>query len=440
MWYNITMLKSDHLKNGFYTCVDRYGNSLLYRGYDDQGNKVREKIRYRPQLFLQSKSDDTEWKALDGTPVEPMRFDSMSEVRQFEKTYEGVPDFKLYGNTRHIPAFIQTQFPGEINYSRANIDVASLDIETSYGDGFPEVDNPTNEILTLAYKSSKEDRYRVWGVKPYDVVASKLTHLQIEYRQFESEAEMLHDFIDALDYCDADDRIRAIVITGAGRAFCSGADLSGGENTFKNEFDNSKSYSEDFNRDSGGILTLRMYNCLKPILVACNGPAVGVGATLQLAADIRIASTDASYSFPFARRGIAPDACSSWFLPKIVGISKALEWSYSGDKVSPDEARNASLISYLTSPEDLIAETLSIADKITTNSSPVSIASTRQMMWSLSSYPSPEEAHIIDSKVIQSRGSSNDAVEGVMSFLEKRKATFRNKVSSDMPSAYPWVK
>jgi len=190
------MLKTDHIRHGFYTCVDRYGNSLLYRGYDDQGNKVREKIRYRPQLFLQSKSDDTEWKALDGTPVEPMRFDSMAEVRQFEKTYEGVPDFNLYGNTRHIPAFIQSQFPGEINYSRANIDVASLDIETSYGDGFPDVDNPTNEILTLAYKSSKEDRYRVWGLKPYDVAASKLTHLKIEYRQFESEAEMLHDFID----------------------------------------------------------------------------------------------------------------------------------------------------------------------------------------------------------------------------------------------------
>lgn len=190
------MLKSDHIKNGFYTCVDRYGNSLLYRGYDDQGNKVREKIRYRPQLFLQSKSDNTEWKALDGTPVEPMRFDSMAEVRQFEKTYDGVPDFKLYGNNRHIPAFIQSQFPNEIDYSRANIDVASLDIETSYGDGFPDVDNPTNEILTLAYKSSKEDRYRVWGLKPYDVSASKLTHLQIEYRQFESEAEMLHDFID----------------------------------------------------------------------------------------------------------------------------------------------------------------------------------------------------------------------------------------------------
>ena len=190
------MLKSDHIKNGFYTCVDRFGNNLLYRGYDDQGNKVREKIRYRPQLFLQSKSDDTEWKALDGTPVEPMRFDSMAEVRQFEKTYEGVQDLTLYGNTRHIPAFIQSQFPDEIEYSRANIDVASFDIETSFGDGFPNVDNPTNEILSIAYKSSREDKYRVWGLKDYDVSKTKLSHLEIEYYQFESEGEMLQDFID----------------------------------------------------------------------------------------------------------------------------------------------------------------------------------------------------------------------------------------------------
>ena len=229
---------------------------------------------------------------------------------------------------------------------------------------------------------------------------------------------MLKYFITVLDHCDADDHIKAIVITGAGRAFCSGADLSAGKNTFNAEFDNTKSYSEDFNRDSGGILTLRMLNSLKPILIACNGPAVGVGATLQLAADIRIASTNASFSFPFARRGIAPDACSSWFLPKIVGISKALEWSYSGEKVLPDDAHKTGLISYLTNPNDLIPKTLNIANKIIINSSPVSIATTRQMMWSLSSYPSPEEAHIIDSKVIQSRGASTDAIEGVLSFLE----------------------
>ena len=187
-------------------------------------------------------------------------------------------------------------------------------------------------------------------------------------------------------------------------------------------------------------MTLRMLNSLKPILIACNGPAVGVGATLQLAADIRIASTNASFSFPFARRGIAPDACSSWFLPKIVGISKALEWSYSGEKVLPDDAHKTGLISYLTNPNDLIPKTLNIANKIIINSSPVSIATTRQMMWSLSSYPSPEEAHIIDSKVIQSRGASTDAIEGVMSFLEKRNAVFPNKVSKDMPDVYPWVK
>ena len=251
---------------------------------------------------------------------------------------------------------------------------------------------------------------------------------------------MLKDFITVLDHCDADDHIKAIVITGAGRAFCSGADLSAGKNTFNAEFDNTKSYSEDFNRDSGGILTLRMLNSLKPILIACNGPAVGVGATLQLAADIRIASTNASFSFPFARRGIAPDACSSWFLPKIVGISKALEWSYSGEKVLSDDAHKTGLISYLTNPNDLIPKTLNIANKIIINSSPVSIATTRQMMWSLSSYPSPEEAHIIDSKVIQSRGASTDAIEGVMSFLEKRNAVFPNKVSKDMPDVYPWVK
>ena len=251
---------------------------------------------------------------------------------------------------------------------------------------------------------------------------------------------MLKDFMTVLDHCDADDHIKVIVITGAGRAFCSGADLSAGKNTFNAEFDNTNSYSEDFNRDSGGILTLRMLNSLKPILIACNGPAVGVGATLQLAADIRIASTNASFSFPFARRGIAPDACSSWFLPKIVGISKALEWSYSGEKILPDDAHKTGLISYLTNPNDLIPKTLNIANKIIINSSPVSIATTRQMMWSLSSYPSPEEAHIIDSKVIQSRGASTDAIEGVMSFLEKRNAVFPNKVSKDMPDVYPWLK
>lgn len=182
--------------DGFYTSVDRFGNHLLYRGYDDKGNKVSHRIKYKPTLFLKSKKTDTEWKALDGTPVEPLQFASMSEVKDFEKMYNGVPDFTLYGNTRHIPAFIQSQFPNEIEYSRVNVDVASIDIETSYGDGFPEIDNPVNEILTIAFKSSREDVYRVWGMKPYDETTTQLKHLKIEYRQFTSEAAMLESFID----------------------------------------------------------------------------------------------------------------------------------------------------------------------------------------------------------------------------------------------------
>ena len=249
---------------------------------------------------------------------------------------------------------------------------------------------------------------------------------------------MLFDLLKAFDHCDQSDSIKAVIITGSGRAFCAGADLSSGENTFKNEFDNTGKYDEDFNRDSGGILTLRMYRSLKPIIAACNGPAVGVGATLQLAADIRIASDNATFSFPFAKRGIAPDACSSWFLPKIVGISKALEWSYSGELISSDDAFTSGLISYISSSEDLIKDAIKVATKFIKTSSPVSIALTRQMMWSLSSRSTPEDAHKIDSKVIEARGLSEDAAEGVISFLEKRNPSFKNLVSKDIPSIFPW--
>ena len=250
---------------------------------------------------------------------------------------------------------------------------------------------------------------------------------------------MLAELLNAFDYIDNKDTIKAVIITGAGRAFCAGADLSAGEDTFNSEFDNSSDYKEDFKRDSGGLLTLRMYKCLKPILIACNGDAVGIGATMQLAADIRIASKSSRYGFPFARRGIAPDACSSWFLPKIVGISKSLEWCYSGEIFSAQHAYDAGLVSYLFEPEDLLNETIKIAGKFMVNSSPVSIALTRQMIWDLSSKDSPEDAHIIDSKVIASRGSSDDAKEGVMSFLEKRSANFNDRVSKKMPSFFPWT-
>jgi len=184
------------LLGGFYTSVERLANNLLYRGYDDNGKKISHRIKYKPTLYLKSKKPNPPWKSLDGVPVEPLQFTSMSDHREFEKTYRGVPDFKLYGNARHIPAFIQGQFPNEVPYDRRLIDIASLDIETSFGDGFPEIDNPVNEILTIAYKSSKDDTYRVWGVKPYDESITQLKHLKIEYRQFTDEQSMLQAFIE----------------------------------------------------------------------------------------------------------------------------------------------------------------------------------------------------------------------------------------------------
>ena len=181
---------------GFYTSVERFANNLLYRGYDDNGKKVSHRIKYKPTLYLKSKKQNTTWKSLDGVPVDPIQFSSMSELREFQQTYRDVPDYKLYGNERHIPAFIQGQFPNEIPYDRRLIDIASIDIETSFGDGFPEIDNPINEILTIAFKSSKDEVYRVWGLKGYDEEISQLKHLKIEYRQFRDEASMLESFIE----------------------------------------------------------------------------------------------------------------------------------------------------------------------------------------------------------------------------------------------------
>jgi len=181
---------------GFYTSVERLANNLLYRGYDDNGKKISHRIKYKPTVYLKSEKSNTEWKSLDGVPVEPLQFSSMRELKDFQKTYKDVPDFKIYGNDRHIPAFIQGQFPNEIPYDRRLIDIASIDIETAFGDGFPEIDNPINEILTIAYKSSKDDTYRVWGLKGYDEEKSQLKHLNIEYRQFTNEQSMLQAFIE----------------------------------------------------------------------------------------------------------------------------------------------------------------------------------------------------------------------------------------------------
>lgn len=251
---------------------------------------------------------------------------------------------------------------------------------------------------------------------------------------------MMEEIVAALDIVEADDTFHAVIFSGKGRAFCAGADLSSGQNTFNPSFDDFAIEENDFRRDSGGILTLRMYKFSKPIVMACNGPAVGIGASMQLAADIRLASEEARFGFVFNNRGIVPDACSSWFLPKIVGISHALELTYSGRIIDANEALKLNLVSSLHHPDNLVEDALEFTNNMVRNSAPVSIALTRQMLWRSLEGSDPYEAHVIESKAIDSRGASADAKEGVNSFLEKRPATFTNKVSTDMPKFFPWWK
>lgn len=251
---------------------------------------------------------------------------------------------------------------------------------------------------------------------------------------------MMEEMIAALDALDADDSVHALIITGKGRAFCAGADLSSGQETFNPSFDDFAVQEDDFRRDSGGILTLRMYQFLKPIVIACNGPAVGIGASMQLAADVRLASDQARFGFVFNNRGIVPDACSSWFLPKIIGIASALELTYSGRIIDASEALKLNLVSSIHDSENLLDNALDFTKNMVKNSAPVSIAVTRQMLWRSLEGSGPYDAHIVESKAMDSRGASEDAKEGVSSFLEKRTAEFKNKVSLDMPSFFPWWK
>jgi enoyl-CoA hydratase/carnithine racemase len=248
--------------------------------------------------------------------------------------------------------------------------------------------------------------------------------------------EMLFELIDACDKADADDNVKAIIITGAGRGFCAGADLSGGGNAF--DYDSREDKENGLSRDGGGRLTLRLYELNKPIIAAINGPAVGVGVTMTLPMDIRLASTNAKFGFVFARRGIVPEACSSYFLPRVVGISKALEWCYSGKVFPASEAMEGGLLRSLHEPEDLLVEARKIAAEIADNTSAVSITLVRHMMWKMLGADHPMEAHKIDSRGIYHRGKSPDSKEGVVSFLEKRPADFPGKVSTDMPEFFPW--
>ena len=264
--------------------------------------------------------------------------------------------------------------------------------------------------------------------------------------------QMMSEMIDAFDRADADDDVRAIIVTGEGRAFCAGADLSAGAATFDYEkrtdrpekqgaartADGEVNLSDEAVRDGGGRVTLRIFECLKPVIAAVNGPAVGIGVTMQLAMDIRLASEDARFGFVFARRGIVPEACSSWFLPRIVGISQALEWVYSGRVFPAAEALEGGLVKKLYKADELLPAARAIAREIADNTAPVSVAVSRQMMWRMLGADHPMEAHKVDSKAIYTRGASADAKEGVMSFLEKRDAVYPCKVSKDMPSIMPW--
>ena len=247
--------------------------------------------------------------------------------------------------------------------------------------------------------------------------------------------QMQAEIISALDAADADDDIRAVIFTGAGRGFCAGADLSGGGNTINND---APGREGGLRRDGGGVLTLRIFESLKPIISACNGPAVGVGATLQCATDVRLASEDARYGFVFSKRAVVPEACSSWFLPRIVGIQQALEWTFSGRVFGAAEAKAGGLVRSVHKPTDLMPAAIDLAHEFAESTSPVSVALIRQMMWRMLGADHPMEAHKVDSRGIYHRGKSADAIEGVESFLEKRTPVFPGKVSSDMPEYFPW--
>lgn len=250
---------------------------------------------------------------------------------------------------------------------------------------------------------------------------------------------MAHELADAFTRLDANDDVRVIIFTGSGKAFCAGADLSQGGDAFN--YDETKA-GDDIQRmrDTGGMVTLAMYECRKPIIAAINGAAVGIGATMCLAADIRLASDRARFGFVFARRGIVPEAASAWFLPRIVGMSQAMEWMLSGRVFDAREALEGKLVKSLHAEGELLPAAMDIARDIADNTSAVSVALIRQMLWRLSAADHPVEAHKIDSRGVYYTGKSADAREGVQSFLEKRPARFSDKPSSQMPPFYPWWK
>lgn len=248
---------------------------------------------------------------------------------------------------------------------------------------------------------------------------------------------VMREMIELFDVTDADDAIRAVVVTGSGRAFCAGAELGiAGADTFNY---NKRAAGDEIikngvRRDGGGRVTLRIFRSLKPVIAAVNGAAVGVGVTMQLPMDFRLASTSAKFGFVFARRGITPEACSSWFLPRLVGMPTALDWVYSGRVFDANEAKTTGLVQSLHAPDDLLPAAMELAQKVTEKSSPVSVAWSRQLMWRMMGAAHPMDAHRLDSRGIQTRGQSTDVKEGIESFMQKRDPHFPNTVSADFPA------
>ena len=265
---------------------------------------------------------------------------------------------------------------------------------------------------------------------------SLIIYLSREERMNAFTLTMQQEIVKILDDAEEDDDIKAIIFTGDGKAYCAGADLSSGGDTFDNR--KGRERTNDVVRDSGGLLTLRLFKCKKPLIAAVNGAAVGIGATMLLPMDTRICSDQARFGFVFAKRGIVPEAASSWFLPRLIGINKALELCYTGKVISAEEAKEIRLVSEILNQDKLIDRALEIAKEFTAESSQISIALTRQMMWRMLGADDPMEAHKIDSRAVFELGQSGEAIEGVNSFLEKRPPSFPGKVSKDMPSFFPW--
>jgi enoyl-CoA hydratase/carnithine racemase len=253
---------------------------------------------------------------------------------------------------------------------------------------------------------------------------------------------MGRELIEAFDRADADDDVRAVVVTGRGRAFCAGADLERGAETFDHETARSlpgerETFEDGSPRDGGGTVALRIARSLKPVIAAINGPAVGVGITMTLPMDIRLAAGSARFGFVFARRGIVTEAASSWFLPRLVGIAQAMEWSATGRVFDAEEALRGRLVSRLYPAESLLEAAYELAGEIASNTSPVAVAAIRRLMWSGLGAPSPWDAHRTDSSLMRTLGAAPDAAEGVTAFLEKRPAEFPMKVSQDLPPEVP---